>query len=444
MSFQKIIVLGHIVNPITDKKCQFIKDGAIVLKPKKSKDEVKYVVEDLGKSTSILKKHKEGFQLVDYTGCVIMPSFFDMHFHWVQDDVREMPKDNLLKWLDNYTFPTERKYKNKNYAKKKAKFFFDRLRSVGTLGGACYSSIHEHALEYAMDEVEGDFIIGNVLMTINSPKYLTQTKREAIELVSKFAKKYKSKYALTPRFAIATDPETMKETSKIAKKEKTFMQSHLCETKNEIDFVTSLYRGIKGFEKIKSYTEIYKKVGMLGPKSIMGHGIHLTNEEIEMLAKTNTAIAHCPTSNAPIKENGLGSGLFNFKKIEKMGIRWAMGSDIGGGPVLSMFDVIRSFIDQNKKANVKGATYKKALYRSTLAGAELLKLQKSCGNLEIGKDANFIVLPKLKVSKEDTIETVFEKYIKTGRKDRLKYDNLIDKVFYKGSLIFSKEEASLL
>ena len=64
---------------------------------------------------------------------------------------------------------------------------------------------------------------------------LSQTKEQAVALVKKLSAKYKSKYALTPRFAIATDPETMKETSKLAKKEKCFMQSHLCETKNEID-----------------------------------------------------------------------------------------------------------------------------------------------------------------------------------------------------------------
>jgi guanine deaminase len=440
VSFKKIVVLANIINPISDKKCQFIKEGALVLKLKKTKDGEKYIVEELGKAKSLLKKIKDDFQLIDYSDQVIMPSFFDMHFHWVQDDVREMPKDNLLSWLENYTFPTERKYQSKRYAKQKAKFFFDRLTSVGTLGGACYSSIHEHALDYAMDEVKGDFVIGNVLMTINSPKYLSQTKEQAVTIVKKLAAKYKSRYALTPRFAIATDPETMKETSKIAKKEKSFMQSHLCETKNEIDFVMSIYKGIKGFEKVKNYTEIYKKVGMLGPKSIMGHGIHLTKDEMDMLESTNTAIAHCPTSNAPIKEKGLGSGLFDFKKVERKNIRWAMGSDIGGGPVLSMFDVIRSFVDQNKKANVSGATYTKALYRSTLAGAALLKLDKKTGNLEAGKDANFIVLPKVKLKEGDTVETVMEGFIKKGRKDRLKYDQLVEKVFFQGNLLFSKED----
>ena len=438
MKRYKIVVLGHIINPKSDKKCENFPQGALLLAPKIKNGEVIYKIQDIGPKSRVLKNLDEGFQLIDYSENVIIPSFFDMHFHWVQDEVREMPKANLLNWLENYTFPTEKKFKNKTYAKRKAREFFERLVSVGTLGGACYSSIHEHACEYAIKEAKGDFIIGNVLMTMNSPKYLTQTKNEAVSLVKRLSSKYKKKYALTPRFAIATDPVTMQETSKIAKKAKCYMQSHLCETQNEIDFVTSMYREKQGFENVTSYTDIYKKVGMLGPKCIMGHGIHLTDDEIKVLAKTNTALAHCPTSNAPIKEKGLGSGLFNFKRIEKNNIRWALGSDIGGGPVLSMFDVMRSFVDQNKKAKITGATYKKALYRSTLAGAKLINEDKKTGNLDIGKEANFLVLPKLRNSTSTNVEDTLESYINKGRKKRLSYDNLVEKVFYQGQMVFTK------
>lgn len=435
----KIVVFACILNPKTDKKCQLIKDGALVLAPKKKAGEQIYVIEDIGPRNRVVKKLKDGFQVLDYSKQIIMPSFFDMHFHWVQDDVREMPKDSLLEWLDRYTFPTERKFNNKAYSKKQSKFFFNRMIETGTLGGACYSSIHEHTLDDAMSNVKGDFVIGNVLMTINSPKFLTQKKEDAIALVDRLVAKYGKRYALTPRFAIATDPETMKETGRIAKKKKCFIQTHLSETPNEIDFVTGLYQGMKGFEKIKNYTEIYKKVGLLGSRTIMGHGIHLKPEELKMLSTSKTAIAHCPTSNAPIKENGLGSGLFNFKMIEKAKIRWALGSDIGGGPILSMFDVIRSFVDQNKKAKVSGATYTKALYRSTLAGAQILEMDKVKGNLDIGKEANFIVLPKMTLKAEDDVESVMKRLINKGRKNRIDYDSLVEKVFFKGELLFSKE-----
>ena len=230
----------------------------------------------------------------------------------------------------------------------------------------------------------------------------------------------------------------MKEGSKKALKEGSFLQSHLCETPNEIEFVTSMYKKIPGFEKIKSYTEIYHKTGMLHSRSIMGHGIHLSDDELKLLAKTKTTLAHCPTSNAPIKEKGLGSGLFDFKKVEKHGIRWALASDIGGGPIVSMLDVMRSFVDQNAKKGVKGASYKKALYRATLAGAEILKLDKNKGNLDINKEANFIVLPS--VGEYKNLEEYFTKISQKGRKNRKKFDTMPEKVFFQGKLMYAKEK----
>lgn len=428
----KKLIIGSILNPLNDKKSEYFPEGAMVLKSKRINGAESFVIANIGKLKDISKLYSSYDEVIDLRGELIMPGFFDMHFHWVQDDVRMMPKANLLEWLDKYTFPTERKYEDKNYAKEKAEFFFKRLTKTGTLGGAVYSSIHEHAVNYAFKYALGDFVIGNVLMTINSPDFLTQKKSNAIKLANKLSGKYKEKYALTPRFAIATDPETMKETAKVAKKNKSFLQTHLSETPNEIDFVKSIYKEIKGFEKVKSYTEIYKKVGMLSSKTIMGHGIHLDKSELELLSKSKTSIAHCPTSNAPHKELGLGSGLFDFKRIEKANIRWALASDIGGGPYVSMFDVMRSFVDQNAKKGIKGATYTKALYRSTLAGAEILKLDKKKGNLSKGKEANFISVPLPKNMKSKKVEEVLSAVIKPLSKKRAAYDNIVSKVYYQG------------
>ena len=104
-----------------------------------------------------------------------------------------------------------------------------------------------------------------------------------------------------------------------------------------------------------------------------------------MLAESNTAIASCPTSNAPVEDYGLGSGLFDFEKAEREGIRWALASDIGGGPYLCMFDVIDSFERQNRSAGRSGASHIKALFRSTQAGADVLGIGETRGNLSKGK-----------------------------------------------------------
>lgn len=152
-----------ILNPLSDTKCEYWADGVLVVEGKKIVEILPYM--------RACQKYVEAFghsNLHEFPQGVIIPGFFDMHFHWVQDDVRLMPKASLLEWLDKYTFPSEARFKNKTYARKKARHFFERLVSVGTLGGACYSSIHDHALDAAMDEAVGDLLIGNVLMTQES------------------------------------------------------------------------------------------------------------------------------------------------------------------------------------------------------------------------------------------------------------------------------------
>jgi guanine deaminase len=428
--------IGTIVNPKNDKTCDYYAHGLLVTKGDQGKARI---LDVLPLEDGVKKYGKRMFpsNTKDFGESVIMPGFFDMHFHWVQDDVREMPKDSLLEWLQKYTFPTEMKFKNKTYAKKRAKEFFLKLTTQGTVGGACYSSIHEHAVDEAIANAKGDFVIGNVLMNMHSPTELTQSEEEALHLTRKLIKKHGKKHCFTPRFAITTTPKVMKEGSLMADRAGCFKQTHLSETPQEIDFVLSIYRSLPGFENVTSYTEIYEKTGMLGNRSLMGHGIHLSPKELKVLARTKTSVIHCPTSNAPIKEKGLGSGLFNFKQVEKAKVRWALGSDIGGGPFLSMFDVMRSFIDQNKKKKMTGATGIKALYRATLAGAEILGVQKSAGNLDKGKDATFLVIPVPKLSSFKGSEDLVMGLISSCRKQRQNYSKLVKEVYLKGSQIVS-------
>jgi guanine deaminase len=423
--------IATILNPKSDKECDFYAHGLLVTE-KNGKGSIIKDILPLEKGVKKYHKVMTKKNTTDFGHSVIMPGFFDMHFHWVQDDVREMPKDSLLGWLEKYTFPTETKFKDKAFAKRKAEYFFKKLIKHGTIGGACYSSIHEHAVDAAMKRAQGDFVIGNVLMNMNSPEALTQSEEESLGLTKRLIKKHGTKHCFTPRFAITTTPKVMKEGSKMADKAKCFKQTHLSETPQEIDFVLSIYKKLPGFEKVKSYTEIYEKTGMLGKRSLMGHGIHLSDKELKVLSKTETSVIHCPTSNAPLKEKGLGSGLFNFKKVEKSKVRWALGSDIGGGPFLSMFDVMRSFVAQHGN---KEATYTKALYRSTLAGAEILGCSKKSGNFAKGKDASFIVVNLPKNAYPADAENTLKGIIEPLKNKRQNYEKLVSEIYLKGQLV---------
>lgn len=438
LGLQHQIILCDYINPLSDKSCELVRDGAIALKNSNNG----WVFAYKGTKKQVFKKYEAQRvqNILDYSDLLVLPGFFDMHFHWVQDDVRLMPKDSLLTWLSKYTWPYEMKFKSKRYTRIRAKSFTQELLSVGTLGGACYSSVHAHTVDEALENFLGDYVVGNVLMTMNSPAGLKQTKKNALAIIAEKAKKFKSRYAMTPRFAPTTHPEVMKTGAALARKNKSFIQTHLSETPQEIDYVLSLYRKLPGFEDVKTYTEIYQRCDLLGPQTIMGHGIHLSKEELAVLKKTKTKIAHCPTSNAPVKEGGLGSGLFDFEKTQKAGIDWALASDIGGGPFLSMFDVMRSFVDQNKKQKSKTATYQSALYRSTLAGARMLGLGKKTGSIEVGKEASFIAVASPSVRAKENAESVLKQLIEGQAKKRAGFCQLVEKTYLRGEQVFNRHD----
>lgn len=381
------VLRGALLNPNSDTHCDLYMDGLLVSVEKQGQ----WVVEHCGDAATIASQIGWELDAIPHCQAAILPPFYDSHFHWVQDDVRDMPKESLLEWLEKYTFPAEHRFADPDYAEEKARSFWKRILSLGTVGGFCYSSIHDCALDAALRHAPKGFRIGNALMTMNCPDFLQQSHEEAIRSASDAAKRHGKRYVVTPRFAPTTAPAVLTAGSQIASRHDLFQQTHLSETPAEIDWVLGMYRAFPGFEEVSSYTEIYERCDMLGPKTIMGHAIHLSEEEWRLLSQTDTAIASCPTSNAPVGERGLGSGLFDFAKAENHGVRWALASDIGGGPFLSMFDVMESFVHQNRQLGISSASYVKALFRSTSAGAILLDIQDRKGNLAPGKDFDCIL-----------------------------------------------------
>jgi len=392
---------------------------------------------EIGAAEEIALTHGIDLNSVVKMSGILLPAFYDLHFHWVQDDVREMPKVSLLEWLEQYTFPAEARFADREYARDKAAQFWRRIVSVGTIGGLCYSSIHEVALEAAMEQAPEGFKIGNVLMTMNCPESVRQSETEAIQSVARCAKRYKDRYVASPRFAPTTAPAVLSASAQAAESVNCYQQTHLSENLAEIEWVLEIYRKFPGYEDVTSYTDIYQRAGMLGEKSVFGHCIHLSAEEWQLMADTNSIIASCPSSNAPISELGLGSGLFDFQQAEAYGVRWSLCSDIGGGPFLSMFDVMRSFVAQNRAAGIN-AGYVQALYRSTRAGAELLGLGERKGLLSEGFDFDCIRVPVGDaILASGDVESILAQIV-THVANRNEYDSLVQETIIRGESRFNR------
>ncbi|MCY1432926.1 Guanine deaminase [compost metagenome] len=186
---------------------------------------------------------------------------------------------------------------------------------------------------------------------------------------------------MTPRFAPTSTPEQLELAGKLfAEYPGLYMHTHLSENRKEIEWVKEL------FPERKGYLDVYDHFKLIGERSVFAHGVHLCDDECKRLAETGSAVAFCPTSNL-----FLGSGLFDLQKLEEHGVRVGLGTDVGAG---TSFSQLQSLNEAYKVMQLQGKKLDpfKSLYLATLGGARALYLDDRIGNLQAGKDADFVVL----------------------------------------------------
>ena len=330
----------------------------------------------------------EGVTVNDYSGKFIVPGFIDGHIHYPQTEMIGAYGEQLLEWLNNYTFPTERRYGDKDYAKDKANFFVKQLLRNGTTTALTFCSVHPEsvdALFETAEQINMRIIAGKVMMDRNAPDYLLDTAQSSYDeskaLIGRWHEKGRSLYAITPRFAPTSTPEQLDAAGALMKEHPTaYMQTHLSENKNEIAWVKSL------FPESSSYLDVYHRRGLTGKRSVFAHCIHLEDEEWDCMRETNSVIAFCPTSNFY-----LGSGLFDWRRSEKNQVRITTSTDVGAG---TSFSLIQTLNEAYKVLQMQGQKMSafESLYSATLGSAAALSLEDKIGNFTVGKEADFVVL----------------------------------------------------
>lgn len=367
---------------------QYIEDGLLVVENGK--------VKQVGEASDLISKFNAS-QIVDHSGKLIMPGFVDTHIHYPQTEMVASYGEQLLEWLNTYTFPTEKQFADKNYSKGVAKVFLNQLLKNGTTTALVFGTVHKGSVDALFEEAKARnlrLIAGKVMMDRNAPDYLRDTPessyRDSKELIDRWHKNGRLLYAVTPRFAPTSTPEQLNMAQKLLKEyPDVYMHTHLSENKGEVAWVKSL------FPKSDSYLGVYNDFGLSRNRSIYAHSIHLSDQEFQSLAKTGSGIAFCPTSNL-----FLGSGLFDLKRADQYGVRVGMGTDIGAGTSFSMLQTMneaykviqmhKAFSDDPKAE--KSLTPFRAYYLSTLGGTRALYLDDKIGNFLPGKEADFVVL----------------------------------------------------
>lgn len=310
--------------------------------------EKSFLIAENGKIVGIFKdlpNQYNNYEVHDYKDNLIMQSFSDMHIHAPQYAMIGMGMDlPLLDWLNTYTFPTERKFKNTKLARKIYKDLAHQLISNGTTRVCMFSTLHVDSTIVLMEELEKAGIcgyVGKVNMDRNGGKGLQETTLESIKETKRWlneCKKFKNiKPMITPRFVPSCTNELMQELGNIAKANNLPIQSHLSENTGEVLWVKELH------PECDEYYQAYQKYKLWNNKTLMAHCVHSTHKERDAIKKAGVYVVHCPSSN----EN-LTSGYASIRKMLDENINVVLGSDIAGGDHISMFDNITAAIRASK------------------------------------------------------------------------------------------------
>ncbi|CAD6244285.1 GSCOCG00013324001-RA-CDS [Cotesia congregata] len=330
-------------------------------------------------------------------GQFFTPGFIDCHVHAVQLPNIGLGYDkSLLDWLEAYTFPLELQFSDNSFAEKVFEAVVKRTLSLGTTTACYFASLYneaslilaEKAVKYHqrafvgklnMDRVRDDDYYERTDISVdNTRKFIDDVYKLKSSLVNP---------VITPRFALSCSMKLLKHLGEIAKENNLLVQTHVCENTGEIEECKSL------FPDCPTYMSVYEQANLLTNKTVLAHGVFLEDSELKILAKHNSSIIHCPSSNTFLR-----SGLCDIQRLRRNNITVGLGTDVAGGNFMCMLDVMRSALEvSNHIGFIQGDSYKPidfvdAFYLATLGGAEALSIDSQVGNLIAGKKFDALVI----------------------------------------------------
>lgn len=349
------------------------------------------VITHFGPADKVKSQMPAGLEVKDYgRDALISAGFIDSHVHFPQTPMIAAFGEQLLDWLNKYTFPTERKYADKAFAASVAKTFLTEQIKNGTTTSCIYCTVFPQSVDALFEEAERlgmRIAAGKVLMNRNAPDYLLDTTQTGYDdskaLIQKWHGRGRLMYCITPRFAPTSTPDQLQSAGDLWDEfPDCHMQTHVSENVDEVAWVKSLFPDRKG------YLDVYDHHKLCRPRAVFGHGIHLTDDEMHTMHRTGSAISHCPTSNF-----FLGSGYLDvFRAVDKTRpVRVGLGTDLGAG---TSFSILATLNEAYKAAQLNGKklTAGHAYYLATRGTARAMYIEDKVGSIAPGMEADIVVL----------------------------------------------------
>jgi guanine deaminase len=349
------------------------------------------VVEDglvvaIGDATDVAPRFA-GLAIRSYPGKLLVPGFVDTHIHYPQTDRIASFGLQLLEWLDRHIYPAEMAFADPVHARETAAFFLTELLRNGTTTALVFATVHEGSVDalFGCAEALGMRIVsGKVLMDLGPPGLCDghDHGRAASEaLIARWRGRGRLGYAIVPRFALtSTDAQLDLAGALLADHPDTLLHTHMAENHAEIAAVA------RRFSASIDYLDAYARFGLVGPRSVFAHCVHLPDDAMGRMARAGASAALCPTSNL-----FLGSGLFDLARLDAAGVRVGFGTDVGAG---TSFSMLATLGEAYKVCQLRGIGLDpfRALHLATAGGAATLGLGDRIGALLPGMEADFLLL----------------------------------------------------
>lgn len=331
------------------------------------------------------------YQIVDASGCVVMPGLVQAHVHTCQTLARGKADDReLLDWLHQVVWPYEGAL-DAAALTAAAELAMAELLLGGTTAILDMATVHHTEAVFAAAERSGiRATIGKAMMDAPDPAIppgLRESTAASLADSDALADRWhgaadgRLRYAYAPRFVLSCTDELLAEVGRRAAARGVGIHTHASENKGEIAAVAARF----GKRNLAALADL----GLLGPRTGIAHCIHLDEHEIELLATTGTHVLHCPSSNLK-----LASGVAAIPELIDRGVAVAIGAD--GAPCNNNLD---GFLElrltallHKPRVGPKAMPAAQALAVATRGGAAALGLGDQLGALEVGRRGDVIAV----------------------------------------------------
>ena len=370
---QDVILIKNTTIVTQNARRQIIKNGAILIEGEK--------IADIGESAPLEKKYaKAKKKIIDGRGKVAMPGLINAHTHAAMVLLRGYADDMPLKeWLEKKIWPAEVKFKPEDIYRGTKLACQEMLAGGTTAFNNMYWQPAEEIRAVANFGLR-DFVGLTALDSGGTNIGPTQIAGEYECLKEKTSKNIK--LVLTPHSIYSVSAKTLRWCRRFADENDLLLHIHLSETEEEVK---------NCFKKHHCRpVEYLEKIGFLWSNVIAAHCCWLSDKEIKILARRKVSVAHCPTSNLK-----LASGVMPLGKLLKAGVNVALGTD---GPAsnnsLDMFGEMKlaALIHKWDERNPAAAGAQTVLDLATINGATALKMEQKIGSLDIGKQADIVII----------------------------------------------------